>query len=106
MWIDNVKLTVLYENVVLLEIFTRCQFLRITIDIVVLVLDIVVVLLRLLQSFVLIKELWRGRLDLVLDLELVVCFVALDIASQRYHSVAFDVIFADWEWADFDLVDL
>lgn len=60
-WIHNTQLSVLNQNVILLQILTGRQLLRITALIMILVLDgIVVAIGLLLQSLVFIQEFGRG----------------------------------------------
>lgn len=106
-WIHDIKLTVLYENVVLLQVLARCQLLCIAVDLAVLVLDVVVVVLGgLLQALVLVEELWRGRLDLLLYLEHVFSLMTFNIASERYHPITVDDVPPNRKWANLYLVSL
>ena len=106
MRVHYVKLTVLKQDVVLLQVFAGGQLLSVAIDLIVLVLHVVVILLRLLETLVLVQELWRSRLDLMLYFEYVVRALTLDVASQRDHPVTFDSVAAQGEGADLHLVHL
>lgn len=103
MWVHDVQLAVLNEDVVLFEIFTRGQFLSIIAALVVLILYIVVVLGWLLQPLVLVQEFRGRRLNFLLDFEFIVCTLAFNAGSQWNHPVALYSVRQVWKRTHCDL---